>query len=259
MTPTTRKRKSSARRHLHFERLNDTQFEEFTFDLLDAMEFVNIDWRKGTGKGTSPADSGRDIECQLVQRDVDGSVHLEKWFVDCKHFKRGVPPAELHNLLSWAQAKRPDAVLFVVSNFLSNGAKDHLSDYKLNQKPPFAIKVWERPILEKLASSKVGLLRRHNLINEPIRTVRTILRAEEELFHKVWYNRHVIWIEKVKRGEVKVDPKLLTLARAAARETRGVYGKRALGPWDDFEWGMLNGKLSALRWILGSEWDFLDT
>lgn len=36
-------------------------------------------------------------------------------------------------------------------------------------------------------------------------------------------------------------------------------GTEELGPWTDFEWGMINGKLSAIRWVLGDEWDMLDT
>jgi hypothetical protein len=173
-----------------------------------------------------------------------------------------VPPVELHNLLTWAQAARPDTVLFVVSGFLSNGAKDYLNSYRANQRPPFRIKVWERPDLERLAASRVALVRRHNLVNEPIRSARTILRAEEEYFHRVWYSRHLVWMDRLEKGDVKADPadpQLLKLARQAAKGVREVYGKRGLVPRNDFELGMLNGKLSALRWVLGAEWDFLDT
>ena len=42
-------------------------------------------------------------------------------------------------------------------------------------------------------------------------------------------------------------------ALEAARRVEHRYGKKNLGPWDDFEWGMINGKLSALRRVLGDE------
>jgi hypothetical protein len=77
--------------------------------------------------------------------------------------------------------------------------------------------------------------------------------------------------EKVKRGNIKIvetqvlpggDGRLIqrniwdaALRTAEAVEAR--YGSENLGPWSDFEWGMINGKLSALRWVLGDEWDML--
>ncbi len=136
---------------LAFDHLTDTDFEDFVFDLLGALKFTNVDWRKGTPKKTSPADRVRDIVAQQLLEDVDGSKHLETWFVDCKHFKRAVPPAELHNLLTWAEAERPDIALFAVSGFLSNPAKDHVEAYKRNNRPAFKIKYWvKRGALHRL-------------------------------------------------------------------------------------------------------------
>ena len=36
------------------------------------------------------------------------------------------------------------------------------------------------------------------------------------------------------------------------------YPEADLGPYTDFEWGMICGKLSALRWVQGFDWDMLD-
>lgn len=91
------------------------------------------------------------------------------------------------------------------------------------------------------------------------RTNEEIGETISELFDKVWYNRHMVLRYKVKRKQEAVDPEIWRQALAAAESIEQKYGKETLGPWDDFEWGMINGKLSALRWVLGDEWDMLDT
>jgi len=102
-----------------------------------------------------------------------------------------------------------------------------------------------------------------------------ILEAEELFFNQVWYNRHWGLRMGVTEGRIRVvdeetHPRppgaretvqrdVWKRALKAARKVERRYGKKNLGPWDDFDWGMVNGKLSALRWALGDEWDMLDT
>lgn len=109
--------------------------------------------------------------------------------------------------------------------------------------------------------------------SEEPRLLSEITEALDLLWHQVWYNRHRCFMAQIENGDITVvdempvdrpyDQSLVTKATLATALAAGERVAKAyegrLGPWDDFEWGMLNGKLSALRWVLGDEWDFLDT
>jgi len=146
--------------------LKDSEFEDFCYDLLQSMDFVNLSWRKGTGLSSSPSDQGRDIQGQLLRTDIDGSQHHEQWFIECKHYVKGVPPEKIQSALTWANAKRPQVLLIIVSNFLSNPAKNYLEEYQRENKPAFRIKVWELKDLENLSAGKSELRQKYNLYQE---------------------------------------------------------------------------------------------
>lgn len=101
-----------------------------------------------------------------------------------------------------------------------------------------------------------------------------ILDSIDVVWHQVWYNRHLNSRIRIEMGQIElVDKESLSkkghvnrpirrdvwkMAQKAAARFEKKHGRDNLGPWDDFEWGMLNGKLSSLRWVLGDEWDMLD-
>lgn len=98
------------------------------------------------------------------------------------------------------------------------------------------------------------LLEESDFQEEP-RRLDEIQAAEQEFFDRISSQRAIYHVYRNSDGPSTQEQETQLDERQARLEQ--LYGDA--GPYSDFEWGMVNGKLSALRWVLGSEWDFLDT
>lgn len=94
------------------------------------------------------------------------------------------------------------------------------------------------------------------------RNDKAILSAADEFTDVIWYDRKLGLIQSIKEGREKLRPDIAKgMYRGMRRVEKKYGGKKKLAGYysNDFEWGMLNGKLSALRWVMGDDWDMLDT
>lgn len=132
------------------------------------------------------------------------------------------------------------------------------------------------PLIGEFAEDLLEDIRFDREYHPEPRKLSELLEAEDKLTQQIWYGRKWGIIARVESGEEKRVTQEVWDA-ATAEERRGMIvdtiwdGMLAamkhteeqfpdeLGPWSDFEWGMLSGNLSAIRWVLGDEWDMLDT
>jgi hypothetical protein len=84
------------------------------------------------------------------------------------------------------------------------------------------------------------------------RTFADLQKAETMLYEQVWFSRH-------QAAKQNYEPGILRESEKYAASIIAKHGHENLGPWTDFEWGMISGKLSAIRWTMGYEWDMLDS
>ena len=116
-------------------------------------------------------------------------------------------------------------------------------------------------VLRDVFGDEIEELYEETDIREEPRRLDEISAAEKEVFERIWYHRA---LQREYRLEEAGDLEELERNRrfegASRQRVEDTYSEPGmLGPYTDFELGMLHGKMSALRWVLGSEWDFLDT
>ena len=75
--------------------------------------------------------------------------------------------------------------------------------------------------------------------------------AYRVLWDKVWWNRHMA-IHSMAGKDCKSEP-LIGCDKAMAIEAK--YGHDYLIPTSQVEWGITQGKMMALAWVHGSEWE----
>jgi len=163
-----------------------------------------------------------------------------------------------------------DAHCFVTSNYLDfstpNGDRREphpdLAAFFADQRSGYfyGIEGLDTALVNNLGAEFTEEAEETELVHEEPRTLAEILEAEKEFFDKIWYVRKLIHREKIEAGDaeplpVGMDERMDDAMRAIEEQ----YGADNVGPWNDWGWGFVHGKLSALRWVLGSEWDFLDT
>lgn len=97
------------------------------------------------------------------------------------------------------------------------------------------------------------------------RTTDEIIALVNELADKTWYNRHKMREQLVNSGKIKIGDdtgpgsikaEIWEGALRSAKKVEEKFGKDNIIPNTDVEWGMVLGKLSALRWVLGEDWEF---
>lgn len=90
-----------------------------------------------------------------------------------------------------------------------------------------------------------------------MRTTAELAAAAQELEDRIWYNRKIVLMNSIRHRATPMPPE--DIMDAITAHMREIEQKYTSASYNTYEWGVVNGRLSALRWIFGEDWDMLDT
>ncbi len=117
-------------------RLSPTEFENLTFDILIYSGLQNVVWR------TPASDGGKDITGTFVSHEFNGTSKIQKWNIECKHFKASVSWKNIVEKIYFGKNENIDFILIATSSTISNQCKDEIFKWNKNNSIP-QIRYWQ--------------------------------------------------------------------------------------------------------------------
>ncbi len=144
---------NSLEKYIEYNKLSSDDFEELCFELILKHGFSKVIWRKGG------ADNGRDIEGKMVLNNSLIGKYEESFFFECKKYDKGVPPEKLSSKVAWADAEKPQHLVFIFSSYVSNNGRTWLE--KIEKDRSYKIHLIEGDVLMKMISQHEDLLSKY--------------------------------------------------------------------------------------------------
>ena len=137
-------------------KLTPTQFENLIYDCVRSMGVRNLVWR------TPGSDGGRDIEGIVIATDILGVDKSEKWYVECKKYKRSIDWPTLWNKIAYADSQCADVFLLATNSNPSPSCENEVSNWNNLKKRP-TIRVLRGYEISEILSTKSHILMRHGI------------------------------------------------------------------------------------------------
>jgi hypothetical protein len=146
---------------MDFLALAPDQFENLTFDLLQAAGLKNLVWR------TPGADGGRDIEGEFTSLDFSKHHQHQKWYVECKRYSNSIDWPTVWQKIAYAESRGADFLLLVTNNNPSPACENEIAIWN-RQKKSVSVRIWRGYELEGILKNYPQVAAKYGLLGKSV-------------------------------------------------------------------------------------------
>jgi hypothetical protein len=136
--------------------LSPRDFENFVFDILQAVGMEQVVWR------TPGPDGGRDVEGIFRARDASGHIEAERWYVECKRYASSIDWPTIYAKIAYADSAKADFLLLVTNSNPSPQCETLIEDWNSNHRS-LKVRVWRGYQLGQIVTQYAAVALKYGL------------------------------------------------------------------------------------------------